>query len=195
MDVLDEQGMTDDTIVIVTSDHGEMLGEKGLIQKRSLYEWSARIPLIVAMPGGKRRDVATPVSLLDLPATLTDLAGQELARPMEGRSLVPALRGEALEEVPVIAEYHGEGIMRPSFLVRKGAWKYIYCHRSAPQLFNIDEDPGEWVNRAGDPAVAKIEAELNAMITGGRFDLDAIEADVWARSAAEGGRQCRDGGE
>ncbi|MCB2158143.1 MAG: sulfatase-like hydrolase/transferase, partial [Rhodobacteraceae bacterium] len=68
MDVLDEQGLRDDTIVILTSDHGEMLGEKGLIQKRSLYEWSARIPLIVAMPGGRRADVSTPVSLLDLPA-------------------------------------------------------------------------------------------------------------------------------
>ncbi|MEZ5759638.1 MAG: sulfatase-like hydrolase/transferase [Paracoccaceae bacterium] len=181
MDVLDEQGLRDDTIVILTSDHGEMLGEKGLIQKRSLYEWSARIPLIVAMPGGRRADVSTPVSLLDLPATFLDLTGQEPARPMEGRSLMPALRGEALEEVPVIGEYHGEGIMRPSFLVRKGPWKYIYCHRSAPQLFNIEDDPGEWHNRAGDPAVAGIEADLNAVITGGRFDLEAIEAEVWAR--------------
>ncbi|MCB2105743.1 MAG: hypothetical protein KDD95_06370, partial [Rhodobacteraceae bacterium] len=65
--------------------------------------------------------------------------------------------------------------------VRKGPWKYIYCHRSAPQLFNIEDDPGEWHNRAGDPAVAGIEADLNAVITGGRFDLEAIEAEVWAR--------------
>ncbi|MCY1126814.1 choline-sulfatase [Frigidibacter sp. RF13] len=179
--VLEEEGLAQNTIVIVTSDHGEMLGEKGLIQKRSLYEWSARIPLIVAMPGGQRRDVATPVSLLDLPATLVDLAGQSLAREMEGRSLLPALRGEAIAAVPVFSEYHGEGIMRPSFMVRLGDWKYIYCHRSAPQLFNLAEDPGEWRNRAGDPAVAGIEAELNRLITGGRFDLEAIERDVWAR--------------
>lgn len=59
--------------MIVTSDRGEMLGEKGLIQKRSLYEWAARIPLIVAMPGGGRRDVATPVSLPDLDAIEADV--------------------------------------------------------------------------------------------------------------------------
>ncbi len=102
---------------------------------------------------------------------------------MEGRSLLPALRGQALEVVPVISEYHGEGIMRPSFMVRKGPWKYIYCHRSAPQLFNLEADPGEWDNRAGDPAVAAVEAELDDIVTKGQFDLDFIEKDVWDRLA------------
>ena len=183
LEVLDEQGLRDNTIVIVTSDHGEMLGEKGLIQKRSLYEWSARIPLIVDYPGAGSARVDTPVSLIDLPPTLLDIAGVEPVRAMEGRSLLPALRGQALDVVPVISEYHGEGIMRPSFMVRQGPWKYIYCHRSAPQLFNLEADPGEWNNRAGDPAVAAIEAELNAIVTKGRFDLDFIEKDVWARLA------------
>ena len=181
LEVLEEQGLRDDTIVIVTSDHGEMLGEKGLIQKRSLYEWSARIPLIIDWPGAGARSIDTPVSLIDLPATFIDLAGQEPARPLEGRSLIQAIHGEPLASEPVISEYHGEGIMRPSFMVRKGDWKYIYCHRSAPQLFNLAEDPGEWANRSGDPAVGAIEAELNSVLTGGRFDLDFIERDVWAR--------------
>jgi choline-sulfatase len=178
--VLDEQGLADDTIVIVTSDHGEMLGEKGLIQKRSLYDWSARIPLIVHVPGAGHRSVATPVSLIDLPATLLDMAGCAPARPMEGRSLMPALEGGTLDEVPVVVEYHGEGIMRPSFAVRQGAWKYIYCHRSAPQLFNIEADPGEWHNRSGEAEAAAIEARLHAHIMD-NFDLDFIEQDVWAR--------------
>lgn len=179
--VLDEQGLRDDTIVILTSDHGEMLGEKALVQKRSLYEWSARIPLMIDYPGAKPREVSTPVSLIDLPATLLDIVGQESVRPMAGRSLMPAVNGSTLEEVPVISEYHGEGIMRPSFMVRKGAWKYHYCHRSAPQLFNIETDPGEWDNRAGDPTLKDIEDELNSIITGGQFDLDFIEKDVWDR--------------
>ena len=95
---------------------------------------------------------------------------------------MPALRGEPLPDVPVIAEYHGEGIMRPSFMVRHGAWKLIYCHGSAPQMFNLDEDPGEWNNRAGDPDLAEIETALLAVITD-RFDLDFIARDVWDRLA------------
>ncbi|NDW44778.1 choline-sulfatase [Ruegeria sp. PrR005] len=182
LDVLDEQGLRDTTMVILTSDHGEMLGEKGLIQKRSHYEWSARIPLIVEYPGAGHRRVDTPVSLIDLPATFLDLVGATPARPMEGRSLMPALRGEALGEVPVISEYHGEGIMRPSFMIRKGPWKYLYCHRSDPQLFNLDVDPGEWENLAGTPEAATIEAELAAVISD-RFDVDAIEREIWERLA------------
>ncbi len=181
--VLEERGLRDDTIVIFTSDHGEMLGEKGLIQKRSHYEWSVRIPLIIDMPGAAAGSVNTAVSLIDLPATLLDLVGTEAVRPMDGRSLLPALRGEALSDEPVISEYHGEGIMRPCFMVRKGAWKYLYTHRAEPQLFNLEEDPGEWRNHAGRCEVAAIEAELNAIVTGGRFDLDFIEKDVWARLA------------
>jgi choline-sulfatase len=182
LEVLDEQGLRDNTLVIFTSDHGEMLGEKGLIQKRSLYGWSARIPLIIDMPGAASAQVDTPVSLIDLPATLIDMVGQVPARPLEGRSLMPALRGETLAEVPVISEYHGEGIMRPSFMVRQGVWKYIYCHGCAPQLFNLDTDPGEWDNRAGETELAAKEAELLEIITG-RFDLDFIARDVWDRLA------------
>ena len=181
LDVLDEQGLRDDTIVIVTSDHGEMLGEKGLIQKRSLYEWSARIPLIIDIPGVAPRSIDTPVSLLDVPVTMIDMAGQEPVQPLEGRSLLPAINGAELEVIPVISEYHGEGIMRPTFAVRLGDWKYHYCHGSKPQLYNLAEDPNEWTNLSGDPAHAKIEAELNHVITGGYFDLEKIGKEVWDR--------------
>ena len=167
LDVLEEKGLRDETIVIVTSDHGEMLGEKGLIQKRSLYEWSSRIPLFVDIPGVEPCEIETPVSLIDVPTTLIAIAGQTPVQPLEGRSLLPAIYGEELEVIPVISEYHGEGIMRPSFIVRKGDWKYHYCHGSAPQLYNLVEDPGEWNNCSGDAAVADIEADLDDVITGG----------------------------
>lgn len=181
LDVLEEVDLRDDTIVIVTSDHGEMLGEKGLIQKRSLYEWSTRIPLFIDMPGEDPREIETPVSLLDLPATLVDIAGQALARPLDGRSLLPAVQGTNLDVVPVISEYHGEGIMRPSFIVRLGDWKYHYHHGTKARLFNLAEDPGEWINRAGEPSVANIEEQLEHVITGGDFDLEKIAKDVWNR--------------
>jgi len=182
--VLDETGLRGETVVMFTADHGEMLGEKGLIQKRSLYDWSTRIPMVVDHPGfNGGRSVDTPVSLIDLPATLLDIAGATSARPMDGRSLLPALRGESLADVPVISEYHAEGIMRPCFMVRKGPWKYIYIHRAPGQLFNLETDPGEWDNLSGRPEVAGIERELDAAVTGGDFDLDFIEKDVWDRLA------------
>lgn len=181
LEVLEDNALRDDTIVIVTSDHGDMLGEKGMIQKRSLYEWSARIPLLVDLPGAAPRTIDTPVSLIDLPATLIDIAGQDPVAPLAGRSLLPAIHGKPLDVIPVISEYHGEGIMRPSFMVRLGDWKYHYCHGSDPQLFNLAEDPDEWDNRAGDPDLHQIETTLNQVITGGRFDLEKIRSEVWER--------------
>jgi len=180
LDVLDETGLRDNTVIVFTSDHGEMLGEKGLIQKRSFYEWSSRIPLIIDYPGATPRTIDTPVSLIDLPATLIDIAGANPVDKLDGRSLLQAIHGAALETLPVISEYHGEAIMRPCFMIRQGPWKYIYIHRSAPQLFNIESDPGEWENLAGTDAVAEIEQELREIVTS-TFDLDFIEKDVWAR--------------
>ena len=181
LDVLDETAVRNDTIVIFTSDHGEMLGEKGLIQKRSLYEWSARIPLFIDIPDVAPREIETPVSLLDLSATLIEIAGQTSARPLQGRSLLPAVHGADLEVVPVILEYHGEGIMRPSFIVRLGDWKYHYHHGSPSRLFNLAQDPDEWLNRAGDSSIEHIEKQLDDVITGGGFDLEQIATEVWQR--------------
>lgn len=181
LEVLEEKGLSDNTIVIVTSDHGEMLGEKGMIQKRSLYEWSARIPLLIDIPGIDPQTIDTPVSLIDIPPTLVDIAGETPVRPMEGRSLLQAIHGADLEMIPVISEYHGEGIMRPSFMVRKGDWKYHYCHGTDPQLFNFAADPDEWENLAGKSQSREIETELNSVITGGYFDLEKIRSEVWER--------------
>jgi len=183
LEALDEGGTRENTAVIFTADHGEMLGEKGLIQKRSLYDWSTRIPMIMDIPGTDSRVIDTPVSLVDVTATLLDIAGASPVQPFDGRSLLPAIRGKSLDETPVISEYHGEGIMKPCFMVRKGAWKYIYIHRSPCQLFDLETDPGEWNNLSGQQDVSEIEHELHAVVTEGSFDLDFIEKDIWERLA------------
>jgi choline-sulfatase len=95
VDALDSTGQLQDSVVIVTSDHGDMLGERGMVQKRCFYEWSARVPLVVAFGSGEHagRVVRQPVSLLDLAPTVLDLAGIPAAErvPMDGRSLLPLL--------------------------------------------------------------------------------------------------------
>ncbi|WP_282608644.1 sulfatase-like hydrolase/transferase [Pelagibius sp. Alg239-R121] len=183
LEVLEETGLDGNTLVIFTADHGEMLGEKGMIQKRSLYEWSTRIPMIAAGPGIAKGTVDTPVSLLDLPATFLDIASVEPVTPMDGRSLLSALQGGDIEIIPVISEYHGEGIMRPCFMVRKGPWKLIYIHGSEPQLFKLDEDPGEWNNLAGQRNYARVQEELTSLVTGGTFDVEFIQREIWSRLA------------
>ncbi|UFU03972.1 sulfatase-like hydrolase/transferase [Ruania suaedae] len=90
---------------MVTSDHGEMLGERRMVQKRCFYEWSVRVPLLITRPGerspGRRR--AEQVTLVDLAPTILDLAQVPTAGrpPMHGRSLVPLLDGEAWDREAV----------------------------------------------------------------------------------------------
>jgi choline-sulfatase len=158
-----------DTLVVFTSDHGDMLAERGMVQKRCFYEWSARVPLILRYPDRRHAGsaVAEPVSLLDLAPTILDLAGCGERLPMDGGSLLEP-RGV------VFSEYHVEKVRAPCFMVRRGRWKYVYIHGHGEQLFDLAEDPGEWHDLAPHPQAE----ELRALILD-RFDPDAI-----ARSGA-----------
>ncbi len=173
---LEETGQRRDTIVVFTSDHGDMLGEKRMVQKRCFYEWSARVPLVVQFPDGRHagRRVRTPVSLLDLLPTLLDLAGGEAAEELAGTSLVPLVDGAEAGERPIFSEYHVEKVRAPCFMARRGRWKYIYVHGHDEQLFDLEADPGEWQNRVRDePELAR---ELRDLILA-EFDPDAIARD------------------
>ena len=180
---LDDTGQRQDTIVVFTSDHGDMLAEKGMVQKRCFYEWSARIPLIVNFPDGRAagRRLSQPVSLLDLAPTCMDWAGVPAAvrAPMDGQSLAGLLEAEVPAHQPervVLSEYHVEKVLAPCFMARQGQYKYIYIHGFAPQLFDLAADPGEWHNLAGRPELQSEEETLRGLILA-RFDPDAIAAD------------------
>jgi choline-sulfatase len=152
IDALAASNQLDNTIVAYTADHGEMLGKFGMWWKCSLYEDSVRAPLIVAGPGftpGQR--VKTPVSLLDLQATIFAALGK--ARPAEWW-------GTPLQEVApddpqrvVFAEYHGHGARSGAFMIRKGPWKLIYNMAAPHQLFNLEKDPDEQDNLADQEPV------------------------------------------
>jgi len=178
LDTLEETGQSENTIVVFTSDHGDMLGERGMVQKRTFYEWSARVPFIVggAPVRAQGRVSDTPVSLIDLVPTVCEMVGIAPIRP-DGRSLLPELGGVELEEAPVFVEYHSEGVYAPCWLRREGSLKYVYIHGHGEQLFDLATDPLELRDLSADPAYAEHLARAKADILS-RFDPDDIEARI-----------------
>lgn len=178
LDALEESGHADDTVIILTSDHGDMLGERGMVQKRTFYEWSARVPFIVSGgPVAAKGTVSVgPVSLLDVVPTVCELVGSE---PIDavGRSLVPELLGGEGTAQPVFVEYHSEGVYAPCWMRREGTVKYVYIHGHGEQLFDLAEDPAELHDLSDDPRW-RSELERMRLDLLARFDPDDIEARI-----------------
>ncbi|KAI9368505.1 putative choline sulfatase [Aspergillus egyptiacus] len=147
---LDDCGMRDNTIIVFTGDHGDMLGERGLWYKMTWFENSARVPFIVNAP--KRfapKRVSQNVSTMDILPTFADLVGASLIKelPLDGVSLLPYLTGEdGLKTDTVLGEYMGEGTQSPVVMIRRGRWKFVYSLIDPPMLFDVQNDPHEKVN-------------------------------------------------
>lgn len=168
---LDRLGLTDSTIIVFTSDHGYHMGEHGLWQKMSLFEESARVPMLMVAPGVSRPGtvVRAPVSQLDLYPTLAELAGVKAPANLQGQSLVPLLRnpdipgrGWALTQVT-----RGGGTNRYSgYSLRTARWRYTEWDegRQGRQLYDHDNDSREQRNLAADPAHAEIIADLQRQL-------------------------------
>ena len=177
-------GLADDTVVVLTSDHGDMLGERGLWYKMCFFEDAARVPLIVCAPGtiapGR---VAANVSLVDLFPTFIDLAGgggPAPVDPLDGNSLAPLLAGETGGwPDTVLGEYTAESAAAPIFMVRRGRYKYIACAADPPQLYDLAGDPREQRNLAGDPAHAEAARAL-AALAAATWNTDDLARDVIA---------------
>jgi len=168
-----------EAVVILVSDHGEMLGERGLWFKMNFLEPSARVPLLVAVPGEAGRQVDLPVSTLDILPTLCDLAGLDMegVTPWcDGESLVPLMRGTGGRgAVPM--EYAAESTIAPMVSLVEGRWKLIRCAADPDLLFDLDSDPAERRNLAQDPAHAGVHQRLSQMADA-RWDLAAFDAAV-----------------
>jgi choline-sulfatase len=178
MTTLDAAGLAEDTIIVLTADHGDMLGERGLWYKMNFFEDSARVPLIIHAPARfAPRRVAMNVSLVDLAPTLLDLAGEK-SPALDGHSLAPLMAGDN-EGWPdtVLGEYMAEASIAPIFMVRSGPYKYIACAVDPPQLYDLAADPHERVNLAGDPAHGEAERALAALVSE-TWDSDALTAQV-----------------
>jgi len=156
LETLKRTGFDENTIVVFTSDHGDMLGERGMWFKRVFFDWSAKVPLIISRPGmteGSR--IAAPASHVDLLPTLMDFAtgGAEpqWVEPVDGVSLRPLLDGgkdNGGKERTAFVEYTAEGVTGPCCMLRRGRYKYVYTHGYPDQLYDMQADPNELVNIA-----------------------------------------------
>ena len=171
---LEDGGLAGDTIVVFTADHGELLGEHGLWYKMSFFDPSARVPLIVRVPGGAPGRVGEPVSQLDLAPTLAAVAGTELGPDaLDGASLLPLLRGGERAARDVVAEYLAEGVTEPAVMIRRGRHKYVRCGDDPDQLFDLDADPHELRTVADAETTAALREASDS-----RWDLAGLRARV-----------------
>ncbi|MEP0506797.1 MAG: choline-sulfatase [Paracoccaceae bacterium] len=173
-----------EAIIVFVSDHGDMLGERGLWFKMSFYEGSARVPLMISAPQMQAGRVDDPVSTIDMCPTLCDLAGVSMEDVMPwttGQSVVPQGQGIARTE-PVAMEYAAEASYAPMVSLRYGKWKYNRCALDPDQLFDLDADPHEMTNLADLPQHQGTINSLRAK-SEQRWDLDRFDADVRASQA------------
>ena len=179
MEALRGTRQDEDTIILFVSDHGDMLGERGLWFKMSFHEGSSRVPLMISSPIWPPRPVEAPVSTLDVLPTLAELAGIDMSEIMpwtDGQSLAGLARGETRGE-PVRIEYAAEGSYAPMVCLRQGKWKYVHCELDPPQLFDLDADPHELANLADDPARAATAAQFAGAVRD-YWDMAAYDAEV-----------------
>ena len=177
LDALADLGIEEETAVIFTSDHGEMLGERGQWFKQSFHEWSVRVPLVARIPGlAPASRVTEMASLVDLLPTFMEIGGGESAdpvTPMDGRSLIPLMEGLADGPNQVISEYTGEGVCAPCRMVRRDNVKFIYTHGHDDLMYDLAADPLELDNLIGRPEYAEIERDLRKEILRG-WDPETI---------------------
>ena len=167
LDALDRLKLADNTVVVFWSDHGYLLGEHGLWMKQSLFEQSARVPMIVAAPGRKGNGQASPrtVEFIDIYPTLAALAGLTPPADLHGASLVPLLDNpRAKWDRPAFTQvWRGT---YPGHSVRTERWRYTEWDngKKGAELYDHDADPREMTNLAADPKFASVRAELQSKV-------------------------------
>jgi choline-sulfatase len=156
LDAVDDSGRADNTIVVLWGDHGWHLGEKAITGKNTLWERSTRVPLIIAGPGVSRAArCAQPAELLDLYPTLIELCGLAPRDDLEGITLGPQLRDAAARRQRPAITSHNQG----NHGIRSERYRYIRYADGSEELYDLQSDPHEWTNLAGDPQYSGIVAD------------------------------------
>jgi arylsulfatase len=159
---LERSQRVQDTLLIVTSDHGDMAGDYNLMEKGNFYEEVIHVPLIVVPPGGagRRQRLGGLVEVADLAPTILDYAGVPIPPQMPTHSLRPMIEGSGPGRASILCEYTANDRARQGKCVRSERYKYIFWGAGrAAEFYDLQEDPDEQINRAGDPAY---QGELQA---------------------------------
>ncbi len=169
---LEQCGIAQNTIIVYSTDHGDMLGSHRLFNKGfNMYEEDHHIPLLVNWPGVTKPGSVCDdfVNLLDLMPTFLDMAGKNIPAGLDARSLTPLLRGSRPAGWPddVFAEFHGyEATLGTIRMVRTKRWKYVYNPHSIDELYDLQADPGELTNLAAEAACSGDLQEMKARMLG-----------------------------
>jgi arylsulfatase A-like enzyme len=190
LDALDSGPHASDTVIVLWSDHGWHLGEKGHWHKQTLWERSTRVPLAIAAPGvtraGSRSDA--PVNLVDLYPTLVELCGLEERPKLDGQNLVPLLADPSKGRNRAAITTSDER----SHAVRTSRYRYIRYADGGQELYDHDHDPHEWTNLAGraeyEPLIRELRAHLPEndaapVPDGSAYDFDPLDYSWTPREA------------
>jgi len=161
LDALDKTGLDKNTIVVMAGDQGMQNGSKNLWWKRTLWEQTTRVPLLIKVPGQPHRRIKSPVGLVDLYPTLCKLAGLSAPADLDGLSLVDLMKGSpGAENRPPAVISHGPG----NFAVRDLRWNYIHYTDGSEELYDHDTDPAERHNLAANAESAVVIARLKRFV-------------------------------
>ncbi|MBN1346342.1 MAG: sulfatase-like hydrolase/transferase [Phycisphaerae bacterium] len=185
---LDDLGLAEDTIVVYTSDHGDMMGSHHMVEKSVMYEEAVRVPWLMRIPrmkGGSKR-VGQPVSHIDMVPTLLDLMGAKSRPALPGQSLVPLILGKRVGEDHVFIEWNpGAGATqkvegadvsaaeeerrrvageRTRSIIAPDGWKLCLSDKDKCQLFNLKQDPGETRNLFDSGRYSEVIGRLSKRI-------------------------------
>lgn len=172
-------GLYENTAILFCSDHGDMLGERGMWFKRTFYEGSLQVPLIAHCPAlfnsGRRSECVT---LADLCPTLAELGGAKEVSDLYGSPDSASFLGLLIDtsdsvKNEAIAEYYGPGVIEPWLAIRQDNWKYVWTRNHDDLLFNLDVDPGEQRNLSNDSSCTEIRAGLRKRLLG-RYDVEEM---------------------
>ena len=166
LNCLERRKMLDHTILVFTADHGEENGDYGLLFKQTFLETSARVPMLVSMPGRTPGTVDAPVELMDLGPTLCDLLGLS-PQLVHAQSLAPLMRGEAPKKQMLVSQIFGE-----TMLLHRG-YKAVFNQRDEVYLlFDRQRDPEERENLAGSCQMRSLENALHEDLLAWRLQLN-----------------------
>jgi choline-sulfatase len=185
LDALEKTNTLDNTVIVFTADHGDMLGERGMWYKFNPYQNSIRVPLFISAPGAKAgQRVRANCGLVDLLPTLLDLATDgkppALADHCDGHSLAGWLNGtDATWKDEALIEFTSEGVYAPAFILRKGKYKYVYCAGDPGMLFDLESDPRELRNLCKEAEFAAVAKQFVDEIEN-RFAPAKVKEEVLA---------------